>query len=164
LERGELGQDNAKRRLNPDFALNLPRYAGAQILLTRQNFGCGSSREHAPWALRDVGIRALIGPSFADIFFGNCFKNGILPIVLGAGEIDWVFGLVERTPGLKLQIDLQGQTVTPIGSASVSFDVDPARKHRLLHGLDDIELTLQRSERIRKYEAQRRAVEPWLFS
>jgi 3-isopropylmalate/(R)-2-methylmalate dehydratase small subunit len=163
LDRGEPGQDVSRRPRNPDFALNLPRYAGAQILLARENFGCGSSREHAPWALRDFGIRALIAPSFADIFHGNCFKNGLLPITLDAATVDRLFALVEATPGLKLAIDLAAQTVTPDGGAAIRFDIDPARKHRLLNGLDDIGLTLQRADRIRAYEAQRRQDEPWLF-
>jgi 3-isopropylmalate/(R)-2-methylmalate dehydratase small subunit len=163
LDRGEPGQDVSRRPRNPDFALNLPRYAGAQILLARENFGCGSSREHAPWALRDFGIRALIAPSFADIFHGNCFKNGLLPITLDAATVDRLFALVDATPGLKLAIDLAAQTVTPDGGAAIRFDIDPARKHRLLNGLDDIGLTLQRADRIRAYEAQRRQDEPWLF-
>jgi 3-isopropylmalate/(R)-2-methylmalate dehydratase small subunit len=163
LDRGEPGQDVSRRPRNPDFALNQPRYAGAQILLARENFGCGSSREHAPWALRDFGIRALIAPSFADIFHGNCFKNGLLPITLDAATVDRLFALVDATPGLKLAIDLAGQTVTPDGGAAIRFDIDPARKHRLLNGLDDIGLTLQRADRIRAYEAQRRQDEPWLF-
>ena len=163
LDRGEPGQDVSRRPRNPDFPLNLPRYAGAQILLARENFGCGSSREHAPWALRDFGIRALIAPSFADIFHGNCFKNGLLPITLDAATVDRLFALVEATPGLKLAIDLAAQTVTPDGGAAIHFDIDPARKHRLLNGLDDIGLTLQRADRIRAYEARRRQEEPWLF-
>jgi 3-isopropylmalate/(R)-2-methylmalate dehydratase small subunit len=163
LDRGEPGQDVSQRPRNPDFPLNQPRYAGAQILLTRENFGCGSSREHAPWALRDFGIRALIAPSFADIFHGNCFKNGLLPITLDAATVDRLFALVHATPGLKLAVDLAAQTVTPDGAAAIRFDIDPARKHRLLNGLDDIGLTLQRADRIRAYEAQRRQEEPWLF-
>jgi 3-isopropylmalate/(R)-2-methylmalate dehydratase small subunit len=164
LDRGEPGQDVSQRPKNLDFPLNQPRHAGAQILLTGENFGCGSSREHAPWALRDFGIRALIAPSFADIFYGNCLKNGLLPIVLGAPTVDRLFTLVEATPGLKLHIDLAAQTVTPEGGEPFAFGINPARKHRLLNGLDDIGLTLQRAHRIRAYEAQRRAAEPWLFS
>jgi 3-isopropylmalate/(R)-2-methylmalate dehydratase small subunit len=163
LDRGEPGQDVSRRPRNADFPLNQPRYAGAQVLLARENFGCGSSREHAPWALRDFGIRALIAPSFADIFHGNCFKNGLLPITLDAATVDRLFALVDATPGLKLAIDLAAQTVTPDGGAAIRFDIDPARKHRLLNGLDDIGLTLQRADRIRAYEAQRRQDEPWLF-
>ncbi|WP_418317166.1 3-isopropylmalate dehydratase small subunit [Piscinibacter sakaiensis] len=163
LDRGEPGQDVASRPRNPDFALNQPRYAGAQIVLTRENFGCGSSREHAAWALRDFGIRALVAPSFADIFHGNCFKNGMLPIVLDAATVERLFALVESTPGLQLHIDLPAQTLTPDGGEAIGFEIDAARKHRLLNGLDDIGLTLQRADRIRDYESRRRAAEPWLF-
>jgi 3-isopropylmalate/(R)-2-methylmalate dehydratase small subunit len=163
LDRGEPGQDVSKRPRNPDFALNQARYAGARILLTRENFGCGSSREHAPWALRDFGIRALIAPSFADIFYGNCFKNGMLPIVLDAATVDRLFALVDATPGFALHIDLAAQTITPQGGEAIRFDIAGSRKHRLLDGLDDISLTLQKAERIRRYEAERRSLEPWLF-
>jgi 3-isopropylmalate dehydratase small subunit len=163
LDRGEPGQDVSKRPQNPAFALNQPRYAGARILLTRENFGCGSSREHAPWALRDWGIRALIAPSFADIFHGNCFKNGMLPIVLDAATVDRLFVQVGSTEGLRVRIDLAAQTATPDGGAPIPFAIDASRKHRLLNGLDDIGLTLQRADRIRAYEAQRRQAEPWLF-
>jgi 3-isopropylmalate/(R)-2-methylmalate dehydratase small subunit len=151
------------RQADPQFVLNQPRYAGARILLTRENFGCGSSREHAPWALRDWGIRALVAPSFADIFHGNCFKNGMLPIVLSADAVDRLFALAAAPGGLRLAIDLAAQTVTPEGGEPISFDVDSARKHRLLNGLDDIALTLAKADRIRAHEAQRRAEEPWLF-
>ncbi|MEO5696634.1 MAG: 3-isopropylmalate dehydratase small subunit [Burkholderiaceae bacterium] len=164
LDRGEPGQDASQRPRNPDFPLNSRRYAGARILLARQNFGCGSSREHAPWALRDFGILALIAPSFADIFHGNCFKNGMLPIVLDPEVVERLFRLVEVTPGLQLHIDLQAQTVTPSGSAPIFFAIDAGRKHRLLNGLDDIGITLQRADRIRAYEVQRRSAEPWLFN
>jgi 3-isopropylmalate/(R)-2-methylmalate dehydratase small subunit len=164
LDRGEPGQDVSKRPRNPDFALNQPRYAGAKILLTRENFGCGSSREHAPWALRDWGIRALIAPSFADIFYGNCFKNGMLPIQLDAAIVDRLFASVEHTPGFAIHIDLAAQTLTPDGAEPIAFAIDASRKHRLLHGLDDIGLTLQKADRIRAYEAQRRELEPWLFN
>ena len=170
LDRGEPGQDVSKRPRNPDFALNQARYqpgtygpAGAKILLTRENFGCGSSREHAPWALRDFGIRALVAPSFADIFYGNCFKNGMLPIVLDAATVDRLFALVAATPGFAMRIDLAAQTVVPEGGEPIRFDIDASRKHRLLNGLDDIGLTLQKAERIRAYESERRALEPWLF-
>ena len=163
LDRGEPGQDPKTRRPNPDFELNQPAFAGAKILLARENFGCGSSREHAVWALRDFGIRALIAPSFADIFFGNCFKNGLLPIVLPAATVDALFARVVATPGLRLHVDLAAQTVTPDGGAPMRFDIDASRKQRLLQGLDDIGLTLQRAERIRAYEARRREAEPWLF-
>lgn len=164
LDRGQPGQDVSRRPRNPDFPLNQPRYSGAQILLARENFGCGSSREHAVWALHDFGIRALIAPSFADIFFGNCFKNELLPVVLPAATVDRLFADVVATPGYTLAIDLAAQTVTPAGGAPIAFSVDPARKHRLLEGLDDIALTLQRTDRIRAFEARRRAAEPWLFS
>lgn len=164
LDRGEPGQDVSKRPKNPDFPLNQQRYANAQVLLTRENFGCGSSREHAPWALRDFGFRCLIAPSFADIFYGNCFKNGLLPIVLGSSTIDQLFRTVEGNVGLKFNVDLEAQTLVPDGHESIHFDLDPARKHRLLNGLDDIGLTLQRVEQIRQYEGHRREMEPWLFA
>lgn len=164
LDAGAPGQDVSKRLRNPQFALNLPRYAGAQILLARENFGCGSSREHAVWALRDFGIRAVLAPSFADIFHGNCFKNGILPIVLAPAAVDRLFEQATGTPGFQAAIDLHTQTLTPAGAAPIHFEVDPARKHRLLNGLDDIALTLQRADRIRAFEARRRATEPWLFT
>ena len=164
LDRGELGQDCATRPLNPDFVLNAARYRGAQILLGRDNFGCGSSREHAVWALQDDGFQVLIAPSFADIFHGNCFKNGLLPIALDPVVVERLFQLVNATPGLRLHVDLQAQTLTPQGAESIAFRIDPQRKHRLLNGLDDITLTLQSADRIRAYEVQRRAVEPWLFA
>ena len=164
LDAGAPGQDPAQRLRNPDFVLNLPRYAGAQILLARENFGCGSSREHAVWALRDFGIRAVVAPSFADIFLGNCFTNGILPIVLAPSVVDRLFKLTADVPGFAARIDLQYQTFTPTAAAPISFDVDPARKHRLLNGLDAITLTLQRADLIRAFEARRRSIEPWLFS
>ena len=164
LDRGELGQDCTTRPLNPDFVLNAARYRGAQILLGRDNFGCGSSREHAVWALQDDGFRVMIAPSFADIFHGNCFKNGLLPIALEPAVVERLFQLVNSTPGLRLQVDLRAQTLTPQGAESIAFTIDPQRKHRLLNGLDDIALTLQSADRIRAYETQRRAVEPWLFA
>ena len=164
LDAGAPGQDPAQRLRNPDFVLNLPRYAGARILLARENFGCGSSREHAVWALRDFGIRAVVAPSFADIFLGNCFTNGILPIVLAPSVVDRLFKLTADVPGFAARIDLQYQTFTPTAAAPISFDVDPARKHRLLNGLDAITLTLQRADLIRAFEARRRSIEPWLFS
>lgn len=163
-DRGEPGQDAAARPRNPDFALNLPRYAGAQILLARENFGCGSSREHAVWAMRDFGIRAVVAPSFADIFHGNCFKNGILPVVLSTSVVDLLFESATGEPGFEAAIDLAAQTLTPSGSSAIHFEIDPARKHRLLNGLDDITLTLQRADRIRAFEARRRTTEPWLFT
>jgi 3-isopropylmalate/(R)-2-methylmalate dehydratase small subunit len=164
LDRGEPGQDCSTRPGNPDFPLNQPRYAGAQILLTRGNFGCGSSREHAPWALRDYGIRAIVAPGFADIFHGNCFKNGILPVVLPDAEIDALFREVAATPGYELAVDLPAQQLATPAGRRLAFPIDPARKHRLLQGLDDIGLTLQRADRIRAYEARRRQAEPWLFT
>lgn len=164
LDRGEPGQDVAARPRNPDFPLNQPRYTGAQILLARENFGCGSSREHAVWALRDFGIRAVMATSFADIFYGNCFKNGILPIVLAPPVTDLLFELATPEPGFQVAIDLADQTLIPMGSAAIHFDIDTARKHRLLNGLDDIAVTLQRADRIRAFEARRRMTEPWLFT
>ena len=163
LDRGRLGQDASTRPLNQRFVLNQPCYAGAQILLARENFGCGSSREHAPWALRDFGIRALIAPSFADIFHANCFKNGILPIVQPSAVVDDLFQWVGQQPGCTLQIDLQAQIISLHGR-TIPFDIAPGRKHRLLHGLDDIAVTLQQANAIRAYEAKRRVSEPWLFA
>ena len=163
LDPGEPGMDHSKRRLNPDFVLNQPRYQGAQILLARDNFGCGSSREHAPWALLDYGFRVILAPSFADIFFNNCFNNGILPVVLPAAVMDSLFAETLATPGYRLQLDLVAQTLTRPNGETVAFDVDAFRKHRLLNGLDDIGLTLQHKEEIRAYEARRRGEAPWLF-
>jgi len=164
LDRGEPGMDCSKRPINPDFVLNQPRYQGASVLLARENFGCGSSREHAPWALEDTGFRALIAPSFADIFFNNCFKNGILPIVLAAEVVDRLFRETEAQAGYRLTIDLAAQTVvTPAGEV-IPFEVDGERKHRLLNGLDDIALTLQHTDQIKAYEARRKAEAPWLFT
>ncbi len=163
LDRGEPGMDNRRRPLNPDFVLNQPRYQGAQILLARDNFGCGSSREHAPWALLDYGFRAVIAPSFADIFYNNCFKNGLLPIVLDGAVVDELFREVAAQPGYRLKVDLEAQqVVTPAGVAH-RFQVDPFRKRCLLEGLDDIGLTLQHADAIRAYEARRREEAPWLF-
>ena len=164
LDRGQPGQDVAQRPKNPEFALNLPRYAGARILLARENFGCGSSREHAVWALHDFGIRALIAPSFADIFFNNCFKNGLLPIVLPAATIDHLFKRVAATPGYALTVDLPAQVVRPPQEPAMAFQVDTTRKHRLLEGLDDIALTLQQADRIHAFEARGRVATPWLFT
>jgi 3-isopropylmalate/(R)-2-methylmalate dehydratase small subunit len=163
LEPGEPGQDHSKRRLNPDFVLNQPRYAGARILLGRENFGCGSSREHAVWALEDAGFRVVIAPGFADIFFNNCFKNGVLPIVLDPGIMDRLFDAVEGSEGYRLQVDLQAQTITTPDGESIGFEVDEFRKYCLLNGLDDIGLTLQHADAIRAYEARRRQEAPWLF-
>jgi 3-isopropylmalate/(R)-2-methylmalate dehydratase small subunit len=163
LDHGEPGQDPRTRRPNPDFVLNQPRYQGAQVLLARQNFGCGSSREHAPWALMDFGFRALIAPSYADIFFNNCFKNGLLPIVLDTKVVDQLFREVEATPGYRVTIDLAQQVVTTPGGVSHAFAIEPSRKHNLLNGLDEIGLTLAHAEEIRAFEARRKAEQPWLF-
>ena len=164
LDHGEPGMDNSRRPKNPDFVLNQSRYQGASILLTRQNFGCGSSREHAPWALQDFGFRAIVGESFADIFFNNCFKNGLLPIVLPKAEIDALFDLVERTPGYRLTIDLPRQRVVRSDGHEIAFEVDAFRKECLLNGWDEIGLTLRHADEIRAYEARRRAEQPWLFA
>ena len=164
LDQGEPGRDNSRRPLNPEFVLNQPRYQGVSILLARDNFGCGSSREHAPWALLDYGFRVIIAPSFADIFFNNCFKNGILPIVLEAKIVDRLFNEVLRTPGYRLSIDLAAQTLTTPGGEAFSFNVDAFRKHCLLNGLDDIGLTLQHVDEIKAYEARRRVEVPWMFN
>ena len=163
LDHGEPGQDASSRPKNPDFVLNQPRYQGAQVLLARENFGCGSSGEHAPWALEDFGLRALIAPSFADIFYINCFKNGLLPIVLDAGSVDQLFRETEATPGYALQVDLERQTVSTPAGESFGFDVDAHRKYCLLNGLDDIGLTLQQADKIKAYEERRKAEAPWLF-
>jgi 3-isopropylmalate/(R)-2-methylmalate dehydratase small subunit len=162
-DRGEPGQDCSSRPLNPDFILNQPRFRDATILLARTNFGCGSSREHAPWALLDYGFRVIVAPSFADIFYNNCFKNGILPIVLADQEVDRLFEEVKATPGYTLRVSLPGQTITTPAGAVLRFDVDAYRKHCLLHGLDEIGLTQQHAEAIRAYEARRRQEAPWLF-
>jgi 3-isopropylmalate/(R)-2-methylmalate dehydratase small subunit len=164
LDHGEPGMDNSKRLLNPDFVLNQSRYQGAQILLARENFGCGSSREHAPWALEDYGFRAIIAPSFADIFFNNCFKNGLLPIRLAAEQVDALFRAVESNVGYKLKIDLGRQTITAPDGTVYKFEVEAFRKHCLLNGLDDIGLTLQHVDEISAYEAKHRAAQPWLYA
>ena len=164
LDPGTPDQDNALRRVNPDFALNQPRYQGAQILLARRNFGCGSSREHAPWALGDYGFRAIIAPSFADIFFNNCHKNGLLPIVLEEATVDRLFHDTAAFPGFKLTIHLERQTVsTTDGGAVFGFEIDAFRKHCLLNGLDEIGLTLSHAESIHAFEDKRRIEQPWLF-
>jgi 3-isopropylmalate/(R)-2-methylmalate dehydratase small subunit len=151
-------------RHDPAFVLNEPRYKGAQILLARKNFGCGSSREHAPWALMDFGFRAVIAPSYGDIFFTNCFKNGMLPVVLSEAEIDRLFYDCASFPGFRLVIDLERQTVsTTDGSQSMRFEVDPFRRHCLLNGLDEIGLTLRHADKIRAFEARRKAQHPWYF-
>ncbi len=164
LDHGEPGQNCAARPLNPDFVLNQPRYRGAAILLTRDNFGCGSSREHAPWALEDFGLRALIGTSFADIFYSNCFKNGLLPIRLPKAEVDALFDQAAAAPGYRLSINLDAQTVTRPDGKTLAFEVDPFRKFCLLNGLDDIGLSLRHADRIREFEAKRRIEQPWLFA
>jgi len=164
LDPGEPGQDHSKRRLNPDFVLNQPRYQGAQILLGRENFGCGSSREHAVWALEDAGFRVVIAPSFADIFFNNCFKNGVLPIVLDAGVLDSLFGEVDANAGYRLRVDLEQQTIAKPDGELLGFEVDEFRRYCLLNGLDDIGLTLQHADAIRAYEVRRKQEAPWLFA
>jgi len=164
LDEGQPDMDCSQRPVNPDFVLNQPRYEGASILLTRRNFGCGSSREHAPWALKDFGFRAIIAPSFADIFYNNCFKNGLLPLVLSEEQVDQLFKEVDATPGYQLEVDLPEQQVrTPSGEA-FDFQIDGFRKHALLEGLDEIGLTLKHAEDIRTYEARRREQAPWLFT
>ena len=163
LDHGEPGMDVSKRPVNPDFVLNQARYQGAEILLGRRNFGCGSSREHAPWAIYEYGFRALIAPSFADIFYNNCFKNGLLPVVLDEETVDELFKQVEATPAYKLNVGLEAQTVTTPDGQSFGFDVDTFKKHCLLNGLDEIGLTLQHADDIRAYEAGRRERAPWLF-
>ncbi|MDT3669833.1 MAG: 3-isopropylmalate dehydratase small subunit [Aromatoleum sp.] len=164
LDLGEPGKDNTNRPRNPDFVLNQPRYEGAQILLTRDNFGCGSSREHAPWALEDYGFRVLIGTSFADIFFNNCFKNGLLPIVLGAEQVDELFRQCVANDGFRLKVDLAAQTITAPDGKTIGFDVDPFRKECLLNGWDDIGLTLRHADEIRAFEAKRRTEHPYYFA
>jgi len=163
LEPGEPGEDHSKRRINSDFVLNQPRYQGAQILLARENFGCGSSREHAVWALEDAGFRVVIASSFADIFFNNCFKNGVLPIALDAAAVDELFQQVQATPGYRLVVNLEQQAITRPDGQVVNFEVDEFRKYCLLNGLDDIGLTLQHADEIHSYEAQRKQQAPWLF-
>ncbi|MEX2321714.1 MAG: 3-isopropylmalate dehydratase small subunit [Saccharospirillum sp.] len=163
LDEGQPGMDSSQRPLNPEFELNKPRYAGAQVLLARKNFGCGSSREHAPWALEDYGFRAIIAPSFADIFYNNCFKNGLLPIVLADDIVEGLFQAVAANEGYRLTIDLENQkVVTPEGQA-YEFEVNSFRKHCLINGLDDIGLTLQDADAIRAYETRREQQTPWVF-
>jgi len=164
LDHGEPGMDNSKRPLNPDFVLNQPRYQGAQVLLARENFGCGSSREHAPWALEDYGFRVIIAPSYADIFFNNCFKNGLLPVKLDADKVDALFKAVEANAGYKLKVDLEQQTITAPDGTVYPFEVDAHRKHCLLNGLDDIGLTLQHVGDIKAFEEKHRAAQPWLYA
>ena len=164
LDVGQPGEDCTNRPLNPDFLLNQPRYQGAQILLTRKNFGCGSSREHAPWALLDYGFKVILAESYADIFFNNCFKNGILPIVLPAETLEALFAKVVAVPGYKLTVDLEKQTIAGPDGLSIAFSVDPFRKECLINGWDDIGLTLRHAEIIRTFEDKRRIEQPWLFA
>ncbi|TWD50245.1 3-isopropylmalate dehydratase small subunit [Pseudomonas sp. SJZ131] len=163
LDVGYAYQDNSKRPLNKDFVLNAERYQGASVLLARENFGCGSSREHAPWALEEYGFRSIIAPSYADIFYNNSFKNGLLPIILTDAEVDELFEQVEANPGYQLTVDLQAQTVTRPDGKTYSFELDEFRKHCLVNGLDDIGLTLMDHEAIASFEAKHRASQPWLF-
>ncbi|MDC6170845.1 3-isopropylmalate dehydratase small subunit [Paucibacter sp. XJ19-41] len=162
LDAGEPGQDPASRKPNPDFVLNQPRYQGASVLIARSNFGCGSSREHAPWALEQYGFRALIAPSFADIFFNNCFKNGVLPIVLPEAQVAQLFDEVFAFPGYQLTIDLARQLVIKADGTELAFEVQPFRKFCLLNGFDDIGLTLRHADKIKAFEAERIASKPWL--
>ena len=162
LDHGEPGMDAATRKPNPDFVLNQPRYAGASILLARKNFGCGSSREHAPWALQQYGFRSVIAPSFADIFFNNCFKNGLLPIVLPDSVVGKLFDEVSAFPGYELTVDLERQVIVKPDGAEIAFDVQPFRKYCLLNGFDDIGLTLRQTDKIKAFEAERLANKPWL--
>jgi 3-isopropylmalate/(R)-2-methylmalate dehydratase small subunit len=161
LDHGEPDMDCTQRPINKDFVLNKPDYKGTEILLTRENFGCGSSREHAPWALEDFGFRAIIAPSFADIFYNNCFKNGLLPIILTVDVVDSLFK--ELVTGYRLTIDLEAQQITTPNGRTIAFDVDETRKHRLLNGLDDIALSLQHADKIKAYEVERAKRAPWLF-
>ena len=164
LDVGQPGEDCTNRPLNPDFLLNQPRYQGAQILLTRKNFGCGSSREHAPWALLDYGFTVILAESYADIFFNNCFKNGILPIVLPADVLETLFAKVAVAPGYKLTVDLEKQVISGPEGLSIAFSVDAFRKECLINGWDDIGLTLRHAEIIRTFEEKRRIEQPWLFA
>ena len=163
LDVGQPYQDNSKRPLNKEFVLNHERYQGASVLLARENFGCGSSREHAPWALEEYGFRSIIAPSYADIFFNNSFKNGLLPIILSEAEVDELFKVVEANPGYQLNVDLAAQTVTREDGRVYSFEIDAFRKHCLLNGLDDIGLTLVDGDAIATFESKHRATQPWLF-
>ena len=162
LDKGEPGIPESQRKPNPDFVLNQPRYKGASILIARKNFGCGSSREHAPWALDQFGFRAVIAPSFADIFFNNCFKNGLLPIVLPEATVAKLFDEVAAFPGYELTVDLERQVIVKPDGAEIAFDVQPFRKYCLLNGFDDIGLTLRQQDKIKAFEAERLATKPWL--
>ncbi len=164
LDPGTLEVDPATRRLNPDFVLNDAKYQGAQVLVSRDNFGCGSSREHAVWALDDYGFRAVIAPSYADIFFSNCFKNGVLPVILKAEEVQAIFDLVNADAKAQITIDLPAQQVKLADGRSFAFEINPHHKHNLVNGLDEIGLTLQQAETIKAYEAKRRVEAPWLFN
>lgn len=164
LDKGEPDSDNSNRPLNQDFVLNQPRYQGASVLLAKDNFGCGSSREHAPWALDDYGFRVIIAPSFADIFFNNCFKNGLLPIVINRDIVSELFEQVESTEGYELHVDLQSQTITRPDGSTIPFEVDAFRKHCLLNGLDDIGLTLEDADKIQAFEQNWRQTSPWYFT
>ena len=164
LDKGVPDADNSNRPLNPDFVLNQARYKGCKILLARKNFGCGSSREHAPWALDDYGFRVILAPSFADIFFNNCFKNGLLPIVLKEEIIESLFKEVEASVGFSLKVDLERQLITPVNGNDIPFEVDEFRKHCLINGLDDIALTLENSKTIEQFEKGWREISPWYFS
>ena len=164
LDKGVPDADNSNRPLNPDFVMNQARYKGCKILLARKNFGCGSSREHAPWALDDYGFRVILAPSFADIFFNNCFKNGLLPIVLKAEIIESLFKEVEASVGFSLKVDLERQLIIPVNGNDIPFEVDEFRKHCLINGLDDIALTLENSKTIEQFEKGWREISPWYFS
>jgi 3-isopropylmalate/(R)-2-methylmalate dehydratase small subunit len=163
MDEGQPGQDCTHRPVNPDFPLNLPRYSGASILLARKNFGCGSSREHAPWALEDYGFRAVIAPSYADIFYNNCFKNGLLPVILSEQQLDVLFAEMYADEGYQLTIDLVEQTVVCPSGESFAFEIDEFRKDCLVKGLDEIGLTLQSAQAIKDYEKTRAAQQPWVF-
>ena len=163
LDQGEPGQDCLNRPINPNFPLNKARYKGASILLTRKNFGCGSSREHAPWALEDYGFNVIVAPSYADIFYNNCFKNGILPVILEEYEIEELFSEIERIPGFQLDVDLVSQTITADSAKKYNFELDEFRKDCLINGLDEIGLTLQHDYLIKKYEEHRENRHPWVF-
>ena len=164
LDEGQPDQDSTQRPINPDFVLNFPRNKGAKILLARQNFGCGSSREHAPWALLDFGLSCVIAPSFADIFYNNCFKNGILPITLLDEQMDQLFEDAQGQVGFELTVDLEAGVITGSSAGDIAFSVDSFRRHCLLHGLDDIGLTLEKTSQIKQYEQKRQQQAPWLFT
>ena len=164
LDEGWPGKPESERRPNPDFVLNQPRYTGASVLVARKNFGCGSSREHAAWALAEYGFRAVIAPSYADIFYENCCKNGLLPVVLAESEVDRLLDDVAAFPGFRLVVDLEKQVVaTPDGAKAMRFDIDAFRKYCLVNGLDEVGLTLRHADKIRAFEEQRRREQPWLF-